>query len=55
MSNDSAATGVRLFTSNISATGLKGERENMKRSVKISCQKNCSQDISPQKVQIGDA
>ncbi|WDD34039.1 hypothetical protein PQG02_06720 [Nostoc sp. UHCC 0926] len=33
----------------------KGQRQNIQRSVKVSCQKNCTQDISSQKVQIGDA
>ncbi|MEH2234716.1 hypothetical protein [Nostoc sp.] len=55
MSNDSAATAVRLSTGNTSATRSKELRQNIKQSVKVSCQKNCSQDISPQKVQIVDA
>ncbi|MEH2183210.1 hypothetical protein [Nostoc sp.] len=39
MSNDSAATAVRLFTCNTSAKRFKGQRQNIKQSVKFYCQK----------------
>ncbi|MBD2530994.1 hypothetical protein H6G97_15965 [Nostoc flagelliforme FACHB-838] len=40
MSNDSAATTVRLSTYNTPATRSKGQRQNMKRSLKHFCDKN---------------
>ncbi|MEH2040793.1 MAG: hypothetical protein V7K26_12940 [Nostoc sp.] len=38
MSNDRAATAIRVFTCNTSAKRFKEQRQNIKQSVKLSCQ-----------------
>ncbi|QFS48669.1 hypothetical protein GXM_06163 [Nostoc sphaeroides CCNUC1] len=55
MGNDSVAKAVTLSPSNTSGTRFKRQKQNIKWSVKLCCQKHCSQNISPQKIQIVDA